>query len=332
MPLKDNLNSKFIESKNALNKRHGSYIEVFVENETDVPFWSAVFNDCGVPVKVQPASKTDLNRGKQEVLKRVEGAGNFLLLCVDSDYDYLLDGATPQSKTIKENPYVFQTYTYSIENHKCYAETLHQVIVDATLVDDKQIFDYEDFMERYSRTVYELFAYSFYFESKNQHENADVHPFSIEDFCKHIKLPKEVDIQDRGVTALAELETKVRLALEALPEVENNTLLSVKEALTQLGVTPKNTYCFVKGHIIYDNVVLMFLKPIFKHLKIKKIETIKSQHGKEGKPNNIKQYQKEVAQNIESILRSHTHYKSSPMLQKIRDDIQQYRQFHPQAQ
>lgn len=332
MRLKDNLNSKFIESKNALNKRHGSYIEVFVENETDVPFWSAVFNDCGVPVKVQPASKTDLNRGKQEVLKRVEGAGNFLLLCVDSDYDYLLDGATPQSKTIKENPYVFQTYTYSIENHKCYAETLHQVVVDATLVDDKQIFDYEGFMERYSRTVYELFVCSYYFDAKNQQESAAEHPFSIEAFCKHIKLTNDVDLSDKGSKTLEMLEANVRSALNELPLIENEVLVSVKENLDRLGVVPENTYLFINGHVIFEKVVLVFLRPIFNQLKNVKFSEIRNSEVSDiAKQDRINEYNRERS-GINLILKTHTHYKSSPMMQKIRDDIQQYRQLHPQAQ
>ncbi|TGO02534.1 hypothetical protein PN36_23425 [Candidatus Thiomargarita nelsonii] len=68
-----------------------------------------------------------LARGKEEVLKIQ--AGEYLLLCVDSDYDYLLQDATEVSKRINQEPYIFQTYAYSIENYKCYAESLRGVCV-----------------------------------------------------------------------------------------------------------------------------------------------------------------------------------------------------------
>ncbi len=103
--LTDKINSDYFESQNALNRRKGTIIEVFVENEDDIPFWKDIFNGFQIQTKIFPASKTSLTRGKQEVLKMADRAGNFMLLCVDSDYDFLLNGITNQSKIIKENPF-----------------------------------------------------------------------------------------------------------------------------------------------------------------------------------------------------------------------------------
>ena len=41
--------------------------------------------------------------------------GRSLIACVDSDYDFLLQGATNVSRKINRNPYIFQTYGYAIE-------------------------------------------------------------------------------------------------------------------------------------------------------------------------------------------------------------------------
>lgn len=41
--------------------------------------------------------------------------GRSLIACVDSDYDFLLQGATNTSRKINRNRYIFQTYTYAIE-------------------------------------------------------------------------------------------------------------------------------------------------------------------------------------------------------------------------
>ena len=45
-----------------------------------------------------------------------------MIACVDSDYDYLLQGATHTSRYIINNKYVFHTYAYAIENYQCYSE------------------------------------------------------------------------------------------------------------------------------------------------------------------------------------------------------------------
>jgi len=77
--LTDKLNSQYFESRNALNKRTGEVVEIFVENEDDVPFWKHIFDQFNLHTKVNPASKTSLKRGKPAVLKHIDRAGKFLL-------------------------------------------------------------------------------------------------------------------------------------------------------------------------------------------------------------------------------------------------------------
>jgi hypothetical protein len=88
--LTDKITSDFSEAKNALNKSKGIVIDVYVENEDDIPFWKDIFRKCDLQTKIHPTSITSLNRGKTEVLKQINSVGKFKILCVDSDYDYLL--------------------------------------------------------------------------------------------------------------------------------------------------------------------------------------------------------------------------------------------------
>lgn len=83
--------------------------------------------------------------------------GRSLIACVDSDYDFLLQGATNTSRKINRNRYIFQTYTYAIENYHCFAESLHEVCVQATL-NDRSILDFNSYLKRYSEIVYPLFS------------------------------------------------------------------------------------------------------------------------------------------------------------------------------
>ena len=205
--LTDKLNSNYFKARNALNQRKGQTIEVFVENEADVPFWKDIFNRFGQPniqTKIHPASKDSLARGKQTVLKHAAGAGEFLLLCVDSDYDYLFDGATKQSEQIKQNPFIFQTYAYAIENHQCIAENLQQVVLEATLNDNPELFDFTWFMERFSEIVYELFVYTCYYERQSQQSGSN--SLETKNWWDAIKLSNKIDIADSGRSQLENLQ------------------------------------------------------------------------------------------------------------------------------
>ncbi len=142
MNLLEQTNSEYIQSNNILHKKE--VILVYVENEDDVPFWKHIFNKFKLKTLITPSThETDLTRGKENVLSFADRAGKFLLLCVDSDYDYLLQDTTKQSRQINQNPYIFQTYTYATENYKCWAESLAQLITEATLQDTSllQSFD-----------------------------------------------------------------------------------------------------------------------------------------------------------------------------------------------
>lgn len=356
MAITDKISSEYIRSQNALNKRKGKIIRVFVENEDDIPFWKNIFNKFKIQTKINPAaSETSLTRGKQEVLKFKDGAGEFLLLCVDSDYDYLSDGATETSKIIKENPFIFQTYTYSIENYKCFADSLHQVVVEATL-NDNPIFDYKAFFEKYSELTYELFLYSFFYDRKNQQEvelhqkeykikaqsldeeslkkwqndNQPEQTFPIKDFCKCIKILNHIDMSDDGKQELAVLTQKVDEKLASLPQIDQNILENLKKELSELGLSPKNTYLFIQGHTMYDNVVLMFLIPIYQRLKKEKFEEFKhNARTEEEKENKINDYKKAITADIESILRNHTNYQDCFLMSKIESDIKDYILLYP---
>ena len=81
-------------------------------------------------------SATSLAKGKKMVLMNTLNTaelGRSLIACVDSDYDFLLQGATNTSRKINRSRYIFQTYTYAIENYHCFAESLHEVCVQVRL-------------------------------------------------------------------------------------------------------------------------------------------------------------------------------------------------------
>ena len=160
--LKDNLNSGYFEAANKLkSKQARRRIVAYVESYDDIYFWRTVlsrFEDDKRYFEIMLPSHKKLERGKKSVLMNLMGEtsgeqlGRDMIACVDADYDYLLQGVTLQSKIVLENPYVFHTYAYAIENLQCYASSLHDACVAVTL-NDHRIFDFEDYLQQYSEAL-----------------------------------------------------------------------------------------------------------------------------------------------------------------------------------
>ena len=99
-------------------------VRVFVEGYEDVAFWRGIFDHFRNPYlrfEISVPNREDLPKGKKVLMSMIRNSSEELLLCVDSDFDYLLGDLTPQSAAINSAPFMFHTYTYATENYLCYA-------------------------------------------------------------------------------------------------------------------------------------------------------------------------------------------------------------------
>lgn len=337
----DYLNSDYLGAyATLLPKTTSKSVFVYVESEEDIAFWRTIlhpYETKEIRFKINLPSHTSLAKGKSKALARsndifehITGeVGKFLLICIDSDYDYLLhnhyqtEDKKETARKINESIYIFQTYTYSIENLKCYAESLHSVCVAATFNDEQKI-DFEAFMKVYSNIIYELFLWNLLFYSKGEEGN-----FTLTSFCNTIKILEEPNISEHGKTALGKVQERVK---QKITELETNfqhykvEILDFSNQFKQLGLEQDNTYLFVQGHTIFDNVALMSLKPLCNLLrdenraKIKGIAKSKAQEKEE-----LNHYQNKV-ENLkpETILLANTEFKNCFLFLKIKQDIERY--------
>ena len=180
--LSDNLSSAYIDAANRLNgKRARRKIIAYVEAYDDIFFWRTVlsgFENEERYFEVMLPSRLNLNKGKRSVLMNLvsQNIGENMIACVDADYDYLLQGITQLSDEVNNNPYVFHTYAYAIENLQCYAPSLHDVTVAVTL-NDHSIFNFEEFLKLYSESIHPLFVWSIWHYRQGIHKK-----FTISDF------------------------------------------------------------------------------------------------------------------------------------------------------
>ncbi|MGZ5076993.1 MAG: DUF4435 domain-containing protein [Methylobacter sp.] len=301
---------------------------VQVEGIDDVSFWFDILNYCQgqgkVKFDVQPYSNNSLETGKERLRKLFSQTGEYFIICLDSDYDYLFPEYSDVSKAINKNKHIFQTYAYSIENLKCYAESLASVCVKTTN-NTKETINFTELLRQYSKTIYNLFIWNLYFYSIK-----DTNTFTIDKFCGEIKIKKSPDI-DNNYTVLRDLEECVQIKLAQLendfPDIKKDIDAFAKQ-FEKSGLNETNAYLFIQGHVLYENFVLMFIKSICRKLKHERINQIKeSGIHKEEIINHLNHYQSlvgKVDENVRIHLSTNDKFKECFLFENIEDDIKRY--------
>lgn len=302
------------------NKR---LINVYVEGYEDVAFWRGIFDfyESGTNTfEISVPPRADLAKGKQVILSMLDDSCEETILCIDSDFDYLFENATEQSKRINEAKYLFHTYGYATENFICYAPSLHNVCVAATK-NDARIFDFEKFLADYSRIIYPLFLwYAFSAQLKNESV------FTLLEFRGSVKLNYLV-VDNNGDTTLRWLERQVAKRLEILERRHPDwsiPLAQFEHHIQNRGVTPETTYLFMQGHTLMDNVVLIMLNAVCE--KLKKMNNIRISTSTQtgiALRNEMRNYSNSI-RNVREILLGNEGYKDCWLYRKLQQDIESY--------
>ena len=284
--LKDNINSEFLYAFAKLkSKKAPKTITVYVESDEDIAFWRNIlylYEDEDIRFDIQLPSNTSLVKGKKQAIQRsheeinslsVSNLGEYLLVCVDSDYDYLLQDYSKHSQIINKNDFIFQTYSYSIENLKCFSESLHNVCASATLSDSISL-NFNELLKLYSNIIFKLFLWNLFF-----YKIGDYNTFTLTSFCEIIKVLENPKIDECGKSSLENIKNRVNRKLN---EFETNfsdkitEVIELGDELKAYGLNSENAYLFIHGHTIFDNFVLMFLKPQCNLLMRMKEQNIKN--------------------------------------------------------
>lgn len=324
--LKENLNSDYIKAANFYRSQTRlKSIAVYVENFEDISFWHNILSPYEtqerIKFNIRSYTTEGFSDGKAGLKKLFGNTGDSLIICLDSDYDYLLEKKS--DNTIHSNPYIFQTYSYSIENLKCYAENIHNLCVQATHNTD-EIIDFSIFLQAYSKIIYELFIWNLYFYSINEESK-----FTLLNFCSIVKILKKPDISNQGKETLDCIDGKVQNELQQLQQSFPDIISRIapfSESLKSSGLVESNTYLFMQGHALYDNVVLMLLKPVCDTLRQSHKEKISelSEQETEQKKKERKQAYSKLMHNIETLLSTNDKFKECFLFKKIEHDIEGY--------
>ncbi len=328
--LRHNLTSQYLEAAQRMSPRKKRRrIVAYVESYDDICFWRTILSHYEDETRyfeiMLPSTKT-LQHGKKTVLMSSLSSsqlGQNLIACVDSDYDFLMQGSTESSRQMLQSDYVFQTYAYAIENYMCNPASLHAACVSATL-NDRRIFDFEAFMTRYSEIVYPLFLWHMYF-----YRHGDFKTFPMKRFNDDT-LILDVNIKYPART-LDNLSYRVRRSVSywerRFPDYADDMDAFARD-LTPLGVTPQTVYLYMQGHHIMDNVVMRLLTPVCTALRREQEDLIKrkSVHATQ-RTNELAGYENSALP-VETVLHKSVDFDGIFLYQWILDDLN--RVFSPQ--
>jgi hypothetical protein len=276
----------------------------YVEGLDDECFWRDVFNKYPPSLRILffPYSRDgNLKNGKTFVLsdENLKHAGKNLILCVDSDYDYLID----EQKL--SNPYVFHTYAHSIENYKLSPQGLTSIIRKAAIPRHAHIFSFEIFLSEYSKCIYPLFLYILFFEKKKLADiESGLSPNEIETeiLLKNSHLNKMLGLSTSAVDILNNCQSCLKLIKnnvaklvvqlnEKHPEIEVN---QIEEELKLKQISESELFWYMRGHLLYDSVIMIIMDKLITDYRKKTIDFYKNQCETIQKKNKLNEYKNKV--------------------------------------
>lgn len=338
--LQDNLTSSYLEAANRLNSRQQrKKITAYVESYDDVFFWRSILSQFETeqyyfevmlptrdPSSIFNPQISRLNSQTARVLERGKKAammsalsgktGQWLIACVDADYDYLIQGITETSKAIIGSPYIFHTYAYAIENMQCYAPSLHDVCVAVTL-NDHVVFDIQRYIEDFSEAIWPLFVWNIWYYRTNRYGK-----FTMTDFLRTIETGSfNMNTADNNI---AQVRRKVNGKCRQLRQQNPNARMSwlrVEADLRRLGATPKTTYLYIQGHHLFNKVVAPMMTKICDKLIRQRQSEISQQsiHGTQRR-NELSCYTNSL-ENVVPMLKKNVGFMHSEPYQRIKTDL-----------
>lgn len=316
--LTEHIGSLYIGAANRLQgKNRARRIVAYVESYDDVLFWRSVLS-CHetdtLRFEVMLPSARTLSRGKKFAISHTLGPN--MIACVDADLDYLLQGATPMSREVCENPYIIHTYAYSIENYQCYAPHLHDVCTMSTL-NDRQIIDFEGFLRELSVIMHPLMVWLVWTHRHGLHNQ-----FSIKHFSQTVTLDN-VNVY-HPETAIETVRRRVNKKIASLQQTfpqARKDYKQVREDIERLGCTPELTYLYIQGHSLMEDIVLPILTPVCTILRREREREIMSQACHETQMQNELSCYHHSQCAPEFVLRKNTDYLNTPTYKSLYERI-----------
>ena len=186
---------------------------------------------------------------------------------------------------------------------------------------DTRIFDFVQFMHDYSCTIYPLFIW-YAFSAQLASENV----FPLIDFKASVRIGY-LDLEQNGARTIEWLQRNVEKREKLLCQRNPRMIEPMKrfeEQLRERGVKPENTYLFMHGHTLMDNVVMILLNSVCEKLRAMSIARITaSQKQGVALKNEMSNYTNSL-RSIRDVLLDNENYTKCPLYKRLQRDIERY--------
>lgn len=300
-------------------------VTVEVEDTIDRDFWSDLLGEL-CPEKEfhfdpyhtilnEDGNSGRTGKGKSQIINASADFNAWHIGCVDSDYDWILSDYTEAGQTISGNKFLLQTYAYSIENLKCLSCTLGDFCSENT--EETTEFDFNDYLTRLSKSVYPLLVWSTYLCSKGY---LDFTPTSWREVLVNTEKDPEA--------SLAIIEAKAKAKIEEFDKKYAGEITDKEDFefdnIIMKDVTDDETYLYVRGHELFDQILNSVLIPIMIGLWNQHREALKeSDLDEDACKNALREYQCKVKP-VKALLSKNYRYKNNTLIyKKIWADVMQ---------
>ncbi len=228
----------------------------YVEGIDDVFFWEHVLSNYP-----KYKFKVTINRSYQvngsypngkAALMHINGLSKEKIVCVDADLDLIVRKYSSYSSRLCEDPFVFNTQYYSIENVLSQPELLAEVVKNVT--GEYANFNFATFMKYFSNAVFDIFLLYLACIKGNR-----IKKFSLEDFkCEINKMSTKWMIDG----CFSFFKTSWHSAYCKQISQHNATIIKYKDCLKQMGYKGRESYKLLQGHCLYN----CFVKHVLLHI------------------------------------------------------------------
>lgn len=223
---------------------------VLVENYEDINFWKAVISlsDYKKIIDFRPIF------GKGDFIYYKKFVAEDFFIARDSDIEYVFEENWAYHKK-----YIFHTFLYSIENFIC-QDTYLDVLLSELCFSPQHFW--KDFLQQFSRTVYELFLCEITLKM-----NGIFDVVTIETCENLIAFDKKCSLAQYWQNLETQLSQIIDNAISYLYEYDKTFFMKLLQ--DKYGINADNCFGFIQGHALLETLVV----PLF--IQIYEAETAK---------------------------------------------------------
>jgi len=269
---------------------------VFVEGLKDISFWRGVIERInGENYSITYASK-DGTRGKTVLKSHLSKASQFAIFALDSDFDYVCPNNSIYSKEINENPFIFQTLTYSKESVCLHHSVIEKCLSDIRVTDPIE-FPVKSYLSDYSSIIYDALVLFLFRKEQGIILNDDEFHKKIKPDAPSIGANYSLTNDPFGVIRLNITNTQEDYKYQEEDELD---FLEYKKGLIDKGLTNETAVYFINGHFFEDSIAMPLIKALVSEFKITEFNKVKEECGL--KKQLISDRKKELFEYIDNVI------------------------------